>query len=850
MHTNNTHPGTLRMDTHVHSSASSAPAIPALALINCPECCSPPEAVYDQARARGMTHITLTDHDTLAGALELKERNFQDLILGEEVTTRFPEDAHPIHCLVWNITPEQHEELTTLNLRTDIYAFAHWLKEHNLAHAIAHPLDGIVGTTNSLARIEHLALLFRGFELLNGAHAGAHSATAQRWVNTLTPDRLESLSTKHNIKPIWPVSAPRAITAGSDDHALLNVGTTFTAISLTENKPATTDHFLAQIMSGDARLTGPPSTPAVLAHQFISVATHRYAKPLTRNLDPQNKLLAHNLAALTGVPLPKPTRASLALSKLRKNSRTQSPLITSLQKHLHPTLARHPKLTTQSHHPIPPLANHPAANAFTEDLLTQLTADLAQTALTAWQSRNHSQLRSLTKDTTALAAAHAPYITSLFFHNKDRHAIQQIEQDIATTTNSPTPTRPTRIALFTDTLAHTNGVSRFLTNLSTWAQNNTKDLHIFTFDHPDLPRAPNIHPVTPIFSAPLPAYPDLPIQIPALLPLLRKLPALQPDAVHVSTPGPIGLIGALAAEMLRAPLLCTHHTDFPAYAQRLLPNTPFPALSKTLLRKLYSRATTIFARSHSSTPLLKQLRVPAKRIHTLPPPVDATTVTPAKRNPNIWQHPARPNSIKALYAGRISPEKNTRFLETIWKHINQHCNAHNIDAQLIIVGDGPDRPRLERELTPHNTIFLSTKPTQELATLYASADIFLFPSTTDTLAQVVLEAQASALPAIVSTTGGPQEIITHNTTGFALPTTHPQTWIDAALKLIQNPALRKQMSTAARTRAKQFTTHTMYEQFWSAHEQAIAHHQSTTTTHTPLIPTTLLTRLATQAATL
>src|SRR5690606_973061 len=98
---------TVRMDMHAHSRASDGAAIAALGLIRCPECYSPPEKVFDQAIARGMDLVTITDHDTIRGALELYGRGFQRFVIGEEVTVFFPEDRCKLHVLVWGLSPDQ-----------------------------------------------------------------------------------------------------------------------------------------------------------------------------------------------------------------------------------------------------------------------------------------------------------------------------------------------------------------------------------------------------------------------------------------------------------------------------------------------------------------------------------------------------------------------------------------------------------------------------------------------------------------------------------------------------------------------------------------------------------------------
>lgn len=113
-----------RMDMYCHSSASAGPVIHAASWVSAPECYSTPEEVYAQAITRGMDLVTLTDHDTIAGALSLVERGFPNVLLGQEVIVRFPKDRVKLHVFVYNFTPELDEEITTLALRENVYAFA------------------------------------------------------------------------------------------------------------------------------------------------------------------------------------------------------------------------------------------------------------------------------------------------------------------------------------------------------------------------------------------------------------------------------------------------------------------------------------------------------------------------------------------------------------------------------------------------------------------------------------------------------------------------------------------------------------------------------------------------------
>lgn len=188
--------GTLiRADLHCHTRASNKPVNRWIGFLGVPECYSPPEEVYAQARARGMDLVAITDHDTIAGAMELVERGFDDVIVGQEVTTIFPEDGCKLHVLVWGLTPELDEQITPLGLRNDVYDLSAWISQHHLAHALAHPLYA-QNHRLTPAHLEKCALLFKGWEVLNGAHTGRHRATIERFLATLTPARVQTLQRK------------------------------------------------------------------------------------------------------------------------------------------------------------------------------------------------------------------------------------------------------------------------------------------------------------------------------------------------------------------------------------------------------------------------------------------------------------------------------------------------------------------------------------------------------------------------------------------------------------------------------------------------------------------------------
>ncbi len=153
----------MKADLHLHSRFSDRSAEWLFRRFDFPDSYSQPRALYDTLRERGMDLVTLTDHNTLDGALEIAD--LPGVFLSEEVTTYFPEDRCKIYVLVWNLTEAQHRDIA--RLRENIFDLQAYLATENLPHAVAHPLYPL-NQKLTTAHVERLILLFRCFEGING----------------------------------------------------------------------------------------------------------------------------------------------------------------------------------------------------------------------------------------------------------------------------------------------------------------------------------------------------------------------------------------------------------------------------------------------------------------------------------------------------------------------------------------------------------------------------------------------------------------------------------------------------------------------------------------------------------
>jgi len=233
---------TSRVDMHCHSTASQLSRLGVQRSLGLPECATPPEEVYELAKRRGMDFVTITDHDTIDGCLELADR--PDCFVSEELTARFAGEPQAVHVLCYGITPGDHEWLQAN--AGDLEACAAYLREQGIACALAHPFYNVAAPLTARHR-RRLAELFPVWEVRNGSRAAELNMPAVTYVET------------HGSTGI----------GGSDDHAGVDIGRTFTEAPAA----STPEEFLARLRDGEAVAGGERGSAAKWAHAAIALAT-------------------------------------------------------------------------------------------------------------------------------------------------------------------------------------------------------------------------------------------------------------------------------------------------------------------------------------------------------------------------------------------------------------------------------------------------------------------------------------------------------------------------------------------------------------------------------------------------
>ena len=320
----------------------------------------------------------------------------------------------------------------------------------------------------------------------------------------------------------------------------------------------------------------------------------------------------------------------------------------------------------------------------------------------------------------------------------------------------------------------------------------------------------------PIFALPMPFYKELDLVFVNPFRLYYFIKRYRPDTIHISTPGPIGFWGMVIAKWLKIPLYGTYHTDFPSY---LYANTNSKFVKKTtiyFLRWFYKDFRAIFIRSNEYFDVIKsELRFSEDRIYTIPAGIDLNRFNPNFKDENLWHrvYGLPKDVVVALYVGRLTVEKNVPFLLELWRDIAKEYPK----AWLVMVGSGKYYKKRD-EYKKSNILFLGHKEGKELSTIFASVNFFVFPSTTDTLGQVVMEALASGLPVIVSDKGGPKTLVNKDYKNGYILEVDKDRFKSVIVELILDEKKREELSIGAKRSAKNFSFANSFNFFWKNHK--------------------------------
>jgi glycosyltransferase involved in cell wall biosynthesis/predicted metal-dependent phosphoesterase TrpH len=726
---------TSRADMHCHSTASQLSRLGVQRSLGLPECATPPQEVYELAKKRGMDFVTITDHDTIDGALELE--GLPDSFVSEELTARFAGEPQAVHVLCYGITPGDHEWLQAH--AGDVEACAAYLHENGIACALAHPFFYVAAPLTRRHR-RRLAELFPIWEVRNGSRAAELNMPAAVYVDTRGGTGI----------------------GGSDDHAGVDIGRTWTEVPAAK----TPEEFLAHMRDGHAEARGEQGSAAKWTHAAMALATRALGEA---------DQVAPDATAPGTVPAAPPAPDPAAVMKMaerviREGSEREGKVATDLG----PEDARCL---------LEAWLAGVGIDARGRDLLDMLQADgFSHADLYRRARRRHERrLRVAVDDGVEalgsgdLAGAAGgifealvpafPYAPSTAFLGAEKAKLRGREGDRR------------RVALIADGIGSMHGVTHTIEQI--------RERGVPGFDVDVIGTDPGVDRRLPAAAElELPFYQGMKLGVPAVPELVEALAEGNYDLVHVTAPGPAGIAATLLSRITGVPLLASYHTELATYAG-LRADAMLEMVAKAGLGAFYNAPARTLSPSPAADSSLAELGIDLAKVGRWERGVDVERFDPAKADRDAY-----PGEIKVLYVGRLSKEKGVDLLAEAF------LAAHATDPRLhlLLAGGGPEEADLRARLGDTAT-FLGWLGGEELAVAYASADAFLFCSVTDTYGQVILEAGASGLPVIAIAEGGPAALVENRHTGL-LCRPDADHVAGSILQLAASPELRAKLGSA------------------------------------------------------
>ena len=714
-----------RADMHVHSTASELSKLGIQRSLNLPECATEPEEVYELAKRRGMDFVTITDHDTIDGALSID--HLPGTFISEELTVSFKGEPQAVHVLCYGITPADHEWLQAHN--DDVETCAAYLSELEITCALAHPFFAVQAPLMPRHR-RRLAQLFPIWETRNGSRAKELNLPAFVYIET------------HGGTAI----------GGSDDHAGIDIGRTFTEVP----HSTTARQFLAHVRAGHAEAHGAQGSAAKWTHAAMALAIRSLGDqdcdaPLHPGavLQIVERVMSEGdvRGGSTGADLGPDDARALLRSWLEAMNLGITPR--QLLRMLQDGDLSHPDLMRRSRR-----IHERTLAAAVGELVTAVQA--GEMDLVA---------RSAALFEACIPAV--PYAAATAFLGREKLKLTRNEGD-----------RP-RVALVADGLGGMHGVTHTISQIRERGVPGY-EVEVIGTDA-DVDRR-----LSSVAEIDIPFYAGLQIGVPGLPAIVEALSDGRYDLVHLVAPGPAGIGAWLLARVLELPVIGSYHTELSAYAGLRSGSAHLEAFAAAALGGFYGACEIVLSPSPATDGRLAALGIDSDRIGRWDRGVDLDRFDPALRDASLFG-----GKVNVLYVGRLTKEKGVDLLADAFLA----ARARDPRLHLVLAGGGPEEETLRERLGEHAT-FLGWLGGSELPRAYASADAFLFASVTDTFGQVILEAQASGLPVVAADEGGPSSLIDNGETGL-LTAADPDALATALLSVTQTPLLAERLRRSA-----------------------------------------------------
>lgn len=293
----------------------------------------------------------------------------------------------------------------------------------------------------------------------------------------------------------------------------------------------------------------------------------------------------------------------------------------------------------------------------------------------------------------------------------------------------------------------------------------------------------------------------------------EQIDHFSPDIIHISTPSLLGHYGIRTAKRLDVPVISIYHTHFVSYVDYYIKYLPFlidftKDKVKNSMKTFYNQCDLVYVPSKSMIQELIETGIRPGILKLWQRGIDRNLFSPAHRNKETMKKITGNDNPCILFASRLVWEKN---LETLINLYNL-TEEHDIDYNFIIAGDGVAREELEKQMP--KAFFLGYMTHGQLAEIYASSDVFVFPSSTETFGNVVLEAMASGLPCVIANGGGSQDFIENGVNGFKCEVNNAQEFLTKIWEIINHPELAHSISKHALETSRNYAWETLAKRYF------------------------------------
>jgi len=801
----------LRVDLHCHDFNSNVPDELWGRILGLPETWLKTKHLVRCLQGNGCDAITVTNHNNARSCWELMEKG-QDVLAAAEFTCHFPEYDLFVHVLTYGFTPRQ--EIVLNRRRSDIYQFLRYTAAHDIPVILPHPMYFYTRNEHiDLELFEKLAVLFERFEVLNGQRDQWQSVLTLNWVNSLTPEKVRSYASKHDLNPadfgVDP-DRPKVLTGGSDDHMGMFAGECGSYLyvpDLSSRLKTCKPSALALEAIRNNRIV---PFGYVAENQKLSIALLDYFSQVATHIEDPGllRIMFHRGETSDKLACFAISNLLLEMQKHKNTQKFYDCIHAALQGR---KLSKLVKWNTKKDYRfcIKYLEQISASkNRSPEDfiktvnltipkLFTELNLLMIKRVKKASLINSDNKLESFSTEEIARKFEIPSQLTGLLFEGNCKqpgfsglnigklldslsfpvlvsivllgttfastrllYQNRRFLNDFAAHINSNQ--HPKRALYLTDTLRDKNGVSSSLSGKLREIQR--ADLPIdFLICHADAEAEPHLHVVQPLTSFSVPDFGEQEFRLPDFMEVARIFYEGGYDRIVCSTEGPMALISLLIKSMFNVPGYFFMHTDWLDFIKDTTNLSQHERdRIRRLLRFFYKQYTGVFVlnKQHRSWLTGHQMQLDEDSVfltahHTQARDMHIEAVKKNELFPDATEH-----TPVLLYAGRLSREKGLFDLPEIVSQVKTSI----VDVKIVIAGCGPAEEELRKQLP--DALFLGWVDKQRMAQLYAGLDLFVFPSRFDTFGNVLLEAFVYGMPAIAYDCKGPKDIIEQDSCGY------------------------------------------------------------------------------------